>query len=319
MGTTDTTYDVIVLGAGPAGLTAGLYAARSGLSTLVIERGVDGGQIANTNDIENYPGQVVAGESGPDLVARMAQQAESFGAQRAADDISSVELTGKVKVFHGSLGDYRARAAIIATGAHPRPIGCKGEADFTGRGISFCATCDGPFFRGLDVYVVGGGDAAVEEAIYLTGFARHVTVIHRRDQLRAAKVIQERAFANPKLSFLWDTVVDEVGGTDGMLSRLVVRNVKTGELTTIEASPEDGMLGLFGFVGLLPSTGLLQGQVDLDERGYVLAGEDTHTSLPGVFAAGDLRVKGLRQVVTAVSDGAVAAHEAYRYLQGASA
>lgn len=313
----DKTYDVVVLGAGPAGLTAGLYAARSGLATLILERGVDGGQIANTNDVENYPGQVVGGEPGPQLVARMAQQAEGFGAERATDDIASVELAGPEKVFHGTLGTYRSRAAILATGAHPRPIGCRGEQDFVGRGISFCATCDGPFFRGLDVYVVGGGDAAVEEAIYLTSFARHVTVIHRRDQLRAAKAIQDRAFSNPKVSFLWNSVVDEVGGTDGMLSRLVVRNVRTGELTTIEASPEDGMLGLFGFVGLLPSTGLVEGQVDLDERGYVVAGEDTRTNLPGVFAAGDLRQKGLRQVVTAVADGAVAAHEAYRYLQEA--
>ena len=196
-------YDVIILGAGPAGLTAGLYAGRSRLSTLIIEKGQDGGQIAITDEIENYPGQMVEGESGPSLIARMTEQAKKFGAERCSDTIKSVELTGEVKKLVGVKGEYLAKSVIIATGAFPKPIGCENEGKFTGKGISFCATCDAAFFEDFEVYVVGGGDSAVEEAMYLTKFARKVTIIHRRDQLRAAKSIQEKAFANPKIHFLW--------------------------------------------------------------------------------------------------------------------
>ena len=224
-------YDVIILGAGPAGLTAGLYAGRSRLSTLILEKGQDGGQIAITNEIENYPGQQLEGESGPSLIARMTAQAEKFGVERARDSIKSVELTGEVKKLTGMKGEYLAKTVILATGAFPRPIGCKNEGKFVGKGISFCATCDAAFFEDLEVYVVGGGDAAVEEAMYLTKFARKVTIIHRRDELRAAKSIQEKAFENPKLHFMWDTVVDEVDG-DEILSKMVVKNTKTCLLYT---------------------------------------------------------------------------------------
>ncbi len=305
-------YDVIVLGAGPAGLTAGLYAGRSRLNTLIIEKGQDGGQIAITNEIENYPGQQLNGESGPSLIARMTAQAEEFGVQRAYDSIKYAELRGDVKKLVGVKDEYFARTVILATGAVPRPIECKNESKFVGKGISFCATCDAAFFEDLDVYVVGGGDAAVEEAIYLTKFARKVTIIHRRDELRAAKSIQEKAFANPKISFLWNTVVDEVNG-DEVLSKMVVKNTKTGELATIEADEDDGLFGLFGFVGLLPNTRLYDGMVEM-ENGYIVAGETTETSLPGVYAVGDVRTKLLRQVVTAVADGAMAVHMAEEYL-----
>ena len=305
-------YDVIVLGAGPSGLTAGLYAGRSRLSTLIIEKGQDGGQIAITNEIENYPGQQLEGESGPSLIARMTEQAKKFGAERVSDVIKSVELTGDVKKLVGNKGEYLAKTVIIATGAFPRPIGCKNEAQYVGKGISFCATCDAAFFEDFEVYVGGGGDAAVEEAMYLTKFARKVTIIHRRDELRAAKSIQEKAFANPKLHFMWDTVVDEVGG-DEILSKMVVKNTKTGELTTIEADEDDGMFGLFGFIGLLPNSHLFEGVIDM-ENGYIKTDDNMHTNIPGVYAAGDIRVKSLRQVVTAAADGAIAAMQAEHYI-----
>lgn len=305
-------YDVIILGAGPAGLAAGIYAGRSRLSTLIVEKGQDGGQIAITDMIENYPGQMLDGESGPSLVARMTQQAEKFGAERVADTIKEVKLTGDIKEVICAKGTYKAKSIILATGASSRPIGCKGEQEFKGRGVSYCATCDASFFEDLDVYVVGGGDSAVEEAIYLTKFARNVTIIHRRDELRAAKSIQEKAFANPKIHFFWDSLVDEVGGDD-IVQWMIVRNKKTGETRKVEASEEDGLFGVFGFIGLVPTTELFEGQIDM-EKGYVLTDDDMHTNIPGVFAAGDMRKKSLRQVITAAADGAIAAMQAEKYL-----
>ena len=305
-------YDVIILGAGPAGLTAGLYAGRARLSTLIIEKGQDGGQIAITAEIENYPGQMVEGESGPSLIARMTEQAKKFGAERCSDVIKSVELQGDVKKLVGNKGEYLAKTVILATGAFPKPIGCKNEGKFVGKGISFCATCDASFFEDFEVYVVGGGDSAVEEAMYLSKFARKVTIIHRRNELRAAKSIQEKAFANPKIAFLWDTVVEEVCG-DELMDSMIVKNVKTGELTKIEADPDDGIFGLFGFIGYNPNSALFEGQVELD-RGYIVTDADMHTNIPGVFAAGDIRVKSLRQVVTAAADGAIAAMQCEKFI-----
>lgn len=305
-------YDVIILGAGPAGLAAGLYAGRSHLSTLIIEKGQDGGQIAITNEIENYPGQMLEGETGPSLVARMGAQAARFGAERAADTITSVALEGDVKRLVGLKGEYLARTVILATGANPRPIGCKNEEKFTGRGISFCATCDAAFFADLEVFVVGGGDSAVEEAMYLTKFARKVTVIHRRDALRAAKSIQERAFKNPKISFLWNSVVEEVDGEE-VLDKLVIRDTKTGQRTTLEADPNDGMFGVFGYLGRVPNSKLFEGIIYM-ENGYIRTDENMLTNVDGVFAAGDIRVKSLRQVITAAADGAIAAMQAEKYL-----
>ncbi|MBS6953631.1 MAG: FAD-dependent oxidoreductase [Enterocloster asparagiformis] len=311
----ETIYDLIILGAGPAGLAAGLYGGRYRLNTLLIERGQDGGQIAITSEIENYPGQLVDDEeSGATLTARMTKQVEKFGVKRVSASIVKAELTGPVKRLTDTKGNvYEGKTVILATGAHPRPIGCKNEREFLGKGISFCATCDANFYEDMEVFVVGGGDSAVEEAMYLTKFARKVTVIHRRDQLRAAVSIQEKAFRNEKLHFMWDSVVDEVSG-DGILDRMVVRNVKTGELTEVKADPEDGMFGLFGFIGYLPNTGLFEDTGLRMENGYIPTDEDMRTNIPGVYAAGDLRVKSLRQVVTAAADGAIAACQAERYV-----
>ncbi len=306
-------YDVIILGAGPAGLSAALYAGRACLKTLLIEKAMPGGQITLTNDIENYPGQLLEGESGFSLTERMGQQADKFGVERAYDEITAVDFSGAEKVLTGASGEYRAKTVIIATGAHPKPIGCENESQFTGRGISFCATCDGAFFRDLPVYVVGGGDSAVEEAIYLTRFARKVTIIHRRDQLRAVKGIQERAFANEKIDFLWNTVVEKVDG-DTALSEMTVRNVVTGERSIIRADEADGMFGLFGFVGYAPNSALFEGKVTM-EQGYIVADENMHTSVPGIFVAGDVRAKSLRQVITAAADGAIAAMQAAKFIE----
>jgi len=305
-------YDVIILGAGPAGLAAGLYAGRSRLSTLIIEKGQDGGQIAITDEIENYPGQEVEGETGPSLIARMTKQAEKFGAERVTDTINAVELEGDIKKLISGKAEYCAKSVIIATGAFPRPIGCKGEAEYMGKGVSYCATCDANFFEEFEVFVVGGGDSAVEEAMYLSKFARKVTIIHRRDELRAAKSIQEKAFANPKIAFFWDTVVEELGGDD-ILSSMVVKNVKTGEIRTVKADEEDGMFGVFGFIGTIPNSKLFEGHIDM-ENGYIKADEDMHTNIEGVFVAGDVRIKSLRQVVTAAADGAIAAMQAEKYI-----
>lgn len=308
-------YDVIILGAGPAGLSAGLYAGRYKLSTLIIEKSQDGGQISITDEIENYPGQVIdTDESGSSLVARMTAQAAKFGCERASANIVSVELEGEVKKLTDVNGNvYEGRTVIIASGAHPRPIGCKNEADYVGKGISFCATCDANFFEDLEVYVVGGGDSAVEEAIYLTKFARKVTIIHRRDALRAAKSIQEKAFANDKIEFMWDSVVEEVSG-DEILTKMLVKNVKTGEITTIEADEEDGLFGLFGFIGLIPNTEIFSDSKLNMENGYIVTDEDMHTNIEGVYAAGDVRKKSLRQVVTAAADGAIASSQVEHYL-----
>ena len=308
-------YDVIILGAGPAGLSAGLYAGRYKLSTLIIEKSQDGGQISITDEIENYPGQVIdKEESGSSLIARMTAQAAKFGCERASANIVSVELEGEVKKLTDANGNvYEGRTVIIASGAHPRAIGCKNEADYVGKGISFCATCDANFFEDLEVYVVGGGDSAVEEAIYLTKFARKVTIIHRRDALRAAKSIQEKAFANDKIEFMWDSVVEEVSG-DEILTKMLVKNVKTGEITTIEADEEDGLFGLFGFIGLIPNTELFADTKLNMENGYILTDDDMHTNIEGVYAAGDVRKKSLRQVVTAAADGAIASCQVEHYL-----
>lgn len=308
----DKVYDIIVLGAGPAGLTAASYAGRARMDTLLIEGTKDGGQIVITNEIENYPGSLEE-ESGPSLIARMTKQVEKFGADRVTDTIVDVELEGKVKHLKGNHGDYYAKAVVIATGASPRPIGCPGEKEFTGKGVSYCATCDANFFEDFEVYVVGGGDSAVEEAMYLTKFARKVTLVHRRDELRAAKSIQEKAFANPKMAFMWNTTIEEIKG-DGVVTSMIVKDTKTGETREIEADEEDGTFGIFVFVGFDPKSQLFEGKLEMENR-YILTDKYMHTSVPGVFAAGDVIVKHLRQVVTACGDGAVAATEAQHYVE----
>ena len=310
---TEKIYDVIIIGGGPAGLAAGSYAGRSRMSTLIIEKEKIGGQIVITADIENYPGGV-EGDSGPSLIDRMAAQADRFGAEKIYDTIVDMQLEGDVKKLVGNKGEYLAKSVILATGAFPRPIGCPGEKELVGKGVSYCATCDAAFFEDMVVYVVGGGDAAVEEAMYLTKFARQVTVIHRRDELRAAKSIQEKAFANPKLDFMWDSVVTELKG-DGILESMIVKNVKTGEEREVFAPEEDGTFGCFVFIGFVPNSTLFEGKIEM-ENGYVLTDDDMKTNIPGVFAAGDVRKKSLRQVVTAAADGAIAATQAYHYGEG---
>lgn len=305
-------YDVVIIGAGPAGLSAGLYAGRSRLNTLLIEKEKDGGQIVITSEVENYPG-CIEEESGVSLVARMTHQSEKFGVERALDTITAVDFSGDVKVLKGKKSEYRARSVIIATGAFPRPIGCEGEKELIGKGVSYCATCDGNFFEDMDIYVVGGGDTAVEEAMYLTKFGRKVTIVHRRDQLRAARSIQEKALKNSKISFMWDTVITKLKG-DGLLEAMVIKNLKTGEETEIQAPEEDGTFGVFGFIGFLPQSSLFEGAIAL-ENGYIPTNERMETNVPGVFAAGDIRVKDVRQVVTAASDGAIAAMMVEKYLE----
>lgn len=304
-------YDVVIIGAGPAGLAAGLYASRARLKTLILEKEKAGGQIVSTAEVANYPGSV-ENATGPTLISRMVDQADEFGAERVIDTIKEVELEGKVKVLKGEKDEYQAKSVIIATGANPRPIGCPGEKELTGRGVSYCATCDAAFFEDLEVYVVGGGDTAVEEGMYLTKFARKVTIIHRRDELRAAKSIQEKAFNNEKMDFMWDSVVEEIKG-DGIVESMVVKNVKTGELTEVVADEEDGTFGIFPFIGFIPATKLFNGKITLN-NGYIETDEDMKTNIPGVFAAGDVRVKSLRQVVTATADGAIAAVQAEKYI-----
>ena len=310
---TEKIYDCIIIGGGPASLAAGTYAGRSRLSTLIIEKAKIGGQIVITAEIENYPGEV-EGDSGPSLIKRMSDQADHFGAEKIYDDVVDLKLEGEIKTVICSKGTYQAKTIILAPGAFPRPIGCPGEQELVGKGVSYCATCDANFFEDMEVYVVGGGDSAVEEAMYLTKFARKVTVIHRRDELRAAKSIQEKAFANPKMNFMWNSVVVELKG-DGILESMIVKDTKTGELREVFAPEEDGTFGCFVFIGFVPNSGFLEGKVEM-ENGYILTDDDMRTNVPGVFAAGDIRKKSLRQVVTAAADGAIAATSALHFIEG---
>ena len=305
-------YDVIIIGAGPAGLAAGIYAGRAGLSSLIIEQALDGGQIANTSIIENYPGQNPGGESGPELIERFSKQAELFGSERAQDIVQEVDLSSETKTVKGMMQSYQARSIIIATGSSPRKGGFAGEADFTGRGVSYCATCDGNFFKGLDVFVIGGGEAAVEEAIYLTKLARKVTIIHRRDRLRAVESVQERAKNTPGLELMLNSVVESVSGEDA-LSEIKVKNVETDEITVIKKNADDDLMGLFVFVGNVPNSTIFDSELEMN-NGYIVTDSDMRTNIPGVFAAGDIRDKSFRQVITAASDGALAANSVLQYL-----
>ncbi len=315
-------YDVIIIGAGPAGLTAGIYCGRYMLKTLIIEKAAVGGQITLTSEIENYPG--FFGEennlkSGAALTGRMKKQAEGFGAEFLAGEVKEFNISAEEDLKKITLTDGRtlcAPAVIIAGGAHHRPVGCKNEEKFTGSGISYCAVCDANFFRDLEVFVAGGGESALEEALHLAALARHVTIIHRRDKLRASERTQQRVFNEKKISFIWNSVVEEAIGED-VLEGIRIKNLKTGEERLIEADEDDGMIGLFGFTGMQPETDIYEKSgIELEkESGYIRAGEDTHTNISGVFAAGDIRTKSLRQVVTACADGAVAAAEADRYVK----
>lgn len=309
-------YDVIIVGAGPAGLSAGLYAARAKMSTLILEKDRTGGQIVGTEEVANYPGSI-EDATGPTLVARMVEQAESFGAERQRAEVVSMMLDGHVKTIETSSGTFMAKSIILSMGARPRLLGIENEKALTGKGVSYCATCDAEFFTDLEVVVFGGGDTALEEAMFITKFAKKVTIVHRRDTFRAAKSIVEKAEKNPKISFVMNSGAKRIIG-DGMVQGVEIENFVTGETTEIMADPNDGLMGIFVFVGYIPETELVKEAVKLDGSGYIVTDELMQTGIPGVFAAGDIRAKSLRQVVTATADGAIAAVQAEKYVDALS-
>lgn len=301
-------YDVAIIGGGPAGFAAGLYASRARMSAIIVEKAKWGGQAGTTEELENYPGSIEM-PTGPKLMERMKSQAEAFGTELVKDDVTGFDISDKIKVLKlGSGKDISAKAIIIATGAQPMMLGVPGEMELRGKGVSYCATCDADFFTELEVVVVGGGDAAVEEAIYLTKFAEKVTIIHRRDEFRAAKSIVEKAMNNEKINIIWDTVVEEIYG-DGIVEGVKLKNVKTGEATDFRTD------GVFMFVGTKPISEFAKGVVEMDQKGYIKADEEMRTSVEGIFAAGDVRIKSLRQVITAAADGAIAAVNSEKYIE----
>jgi len=301
-------YDIVIIGGGPAGLSAGIYTARARMGSLLIERGMVGGQILSAEQVENYPG-FPEGISGFDLTQFMHQQATGFGLETVMADVTGIEVSGERKVVKTSQGDFVAKAVIIASGSERQKLDALGEAEYTGKGVSYCATCDAAFFKDKPVAVVGGGNAAITEALELTKFASKITVIHRRHELRAAKILQEKAFAEPKIEFLWDAVVEEVAGKD-FVGQLKVRNVKTDEESVLDVS------GVFVSIGFKPNTDYLKGILTLDAIGAIVANDKMETSVPGVLAAGDIRSNSIRQVISAAGDGATAAIYAEKYITG---
>ena len=299
-------YDTIIIGAGPAGMTAALYAARSNLKVALLERGIPGGQMNNTADIENYPGY--ANISGPELAEKMFEPLENLGVEHLFGLVEKIEDRGDFKEIITEDERFEAKTVIIASGANHRHLGVPGEEDYNSRGVSYCAVCDGAFFRDEDLLVVGGGDSAVEEAIFLTRFAKSVTIVHRRDELRAQKVLQDRAFANEKIRFVWDSVVESIHGDERKVTGVTFKNVKTGELSQAEFG------GIFIYVGLDPVSEFAADLGIADEAGWILTDHQMKTSVAGIYAVGDVRQKDLRQITTAVGDGAIASQEAYKYL-----
>jgi thioredoxin reductase (NADPH) len=300
------TYEVIIIGSGPAGYTAGVYTSRAKLNTLLISGSLPGGQLMTTSEVENYPG-FPNGIFGPELMMNMRQQAERFGAKLLDDEV--VEVDFKKRPFgirtHGQ--EFRSESVIICTGASPRKLGLRAEQEFAGKGISYCATCDGPFFKGEDIAVVGGGDTAIEEATFLTKFGKSVKIIHRKDFLRASKILQEKAFENPKIDFVWDNVVSDISGNK-KINSISVRNLKTGEERKIPVG------GLFVAIGHEPNTSIFKGQLELDDRGYIILTKNTRTSVEGVFAAGDVHDYRYRQAITAGGFGCMAALDVEKWL-----
>lgn len=299
-------YDVVVIGAGPGGLTAALYASRSNLSTLLLERGIPGGQMNNTAEIENYSG--FKSIMGPDLSTRMFEGAQQFGAEYGYGDVKEIKNGKQYKEIITADKTYRTRSIIIGTGAEHKKLGVTGEAEYNGRGVSYCAVCDGAFFKEKHIVVIGGGDSAVEEGTYLTQFADRVTIIHRRDKLRAQQILQDRAFKNEKVQFIWNSVVEEIEGEEAV-NGVSVRNVKTGEVSKIEAE------GTFIYIGLLPNSEQFRDLGFTDEEGWIVTDENMETTVPGIFAIGDVRKTVLRQVATAVGDGSIAGNAAFQYVE----
>lgn len=303
----DKTFDIIILGGGPAGLSAAIYAARSSAKTAIIDISMLGGQPSNYLELENYPGFSKIG--GYDLMEKFEEHADMFGIQKfPMEEIQSVDLTSEIKTVTTLNGEFKAKAIIIATGAQSKKLGVEGEKEFVGRGVSYCAVCDGAFYKDKVVAVVGGGNAAVEEAGYLTKFASKVYLIHRRDELRADKIVQERAFKNEKLEFIYDTVVNKING-DGVVKSATIENVKTHEVKDLAID------GIFPYIGFEPNADLFAGQVKQDKNGFIMVDEAMQTSVKGVYAIGDVRVTPLRQVITAAADGAIAAVYAGRYIE----
>jgi len=299
-------YEVIIVGGGPAGLTAGIYTARARLRSLLIEKGLVGGQIINAERLDNYPG-FPEGISGFELGELMHQQATKYGLETIIAEVTGIKLQDKQKVVETTDGNFVARAVIIAGGSRRQKLGIPGEEEFTGQGVSYCATCDAAFFRELPIAVVGGGNAAITEALHLAKFASRVTVIHRRDQLRATRMLQEKAFSEPKIEFLWNTVVEKIEGGD-LVNRIKLRQVKTGEESTLDIS------GIFISVGLSPNTDYLKGILPLDDHGAIITSNTMETEIAGIFAAGDIRQNSVRQAIAAAGDGATAAINAEKFL-----
>ncbi|MFD1670693.1 FAD-dependent oxidoreductase [Agrilactobacillus yilanensis] len=304
-------YDTVIVGAGPAGLSAGIYAGRATLDTLIVEADQVGGQVTTTSVVANYP--AVPEISGTALMQKMQQQCSDFGVKITSDNITNYELEGDVKILHGQKNDYAARSVILATGANPRELGFPGEKEFRGRGVAYCSTCDGELFSGLQVFVVGGGYAAAEEANYLTRYAKHVTILVRKGEFKCPPLVAAPALENPKIDVKYHTEVVKASGTD-YLTDLVLKNNETGEETTYHVDDGDATFGIFVFVGTTPATADFRDKVDCDQRGYVLADNDQKTNIEGVYAAGDVVSKELRQIITAASDGATAATSAEHYV-----
>lgn len=298
--------DVVIIGAGPGGMTAALYASRANLKTIMIEKGAPGGEMINTADVENYPGFTKI--SGPELSQHMYDSSMAFGAEHVFGDVTKVEVSGADKYVHTRDKIYIAKAVIIATGSYHRELGIDGEKRLAGQGVSYCAVCDGFFFRNRELIVVGGGDSAVEEGTFLTQFASKVTIVHRRDELRAQRILQDRAFNNPKVEFIWDSVVEEING-DQAVDSVQIRNVKTNEVKDVSTN------GVFVYIGLLPNSQMIEGLGITDDEGWIITDENMQTNIPGVFAVGDIRQKNLRQIATAVGDGSIAGQGAFDYIQ----
>ncbi|MDF2947693.1 MAG: thioredoxin reductase [Bacillales bacterium] len=304
---TEKIYDVIIVGAGPAGMTAAVYTSRASMSTLMIERGVPGGQMASTEDVENYPGYDSI--LGPDLATKMFDHSRKFGAEYAYGDIKEVRTDGDYKVVVAGDKEYKAYSIIIATGAEYKKMGVPGEQELAGRGVSYCAVCDGAFFRNKDLVVVGGGDSAVEEGVYLTKFASKVTIVHRRDEFRAQKILQERAFANEKIDVIWNNTVKQINEKEGKVGSVTLTNTQTGEETEVPCG------GVFVYVGMVPLSKPFENLGITNEKGYVETNERMETRVEGIFAAGDIREKHLRQIVTATGDGSIAAQSAQHFVE----
>ena len=300
-------FDTVILGGGPAGLSAGIYASRGAVSTAIIDTSMLGGQPSNYLELENYPGFPIIG--GFDLMEKFEEHADKFGVQKfSMQEIESIDLKANPKIIKTNEGEFRAKTVIIACGAQPMKLGVPGEAEFIGRGVSYCAVCDGAFYKNKVVAVVGGGNAAVEEAMYLTKFADKVYVIHRRNELRADKIVQDRAFKNDKIEFIWDSVVKEIKGDD-LVHTAVIENVKTHEISNLQVN------GVFPYIGMTPNIESISGQVEQDANGFILTNDTMKTSVDGVYAVGDVRKTPLRQVITAAADGAVGAVYAVKYLE----